>query len=186
MKKLCVFLSANSTKAIYTTAAKQLANIISQEQMTLIYGGAQVGLMGILADTVLENKGQVIGVFPDSLASNEIIHPGLTTLIKVNTMSERKTPMANMADSFIVMPGGLGTLEEFLEVWNAKKIGQHNKPIGVLNTNGYFDKFLEFMQTAEKEQFVNTNQNNLITVSDSPEELIKKMRGDTPHAGFRL
>jgi uncharacterized protein (TIGR00730 family) len=176
MKNLCVFLSANKTKAIYTEAVKQLARIISQEKITLIYGGAKVGLMGTLADTVLENQGQVVGVIPTSLNPDEIAHPGLTQLYTVETMPERKAMMSYLADSFIIVPGGLGTMEEFLEVWNAKKIGLHDKPIGLLNINRYFDKFLQFMQIAEQEQFVKTSQNNLITVSDSPEELITQMR----------
>lgn len=166
--KVCVFLGAKEGKSpLYRENARLLGLELVKQHCTLIYGGACNGLMGVLADTVLQAGGEVIGVMPATLP-NELQHPQLTTLHVVDTMQERKALMADLADAFIVFPGGLGTLEEAFEVWNAKKIGLHNKPLGFLNINGYFNTLISFLKECSAEHFIPANQLQQVKIIENP------------------
>jgi uncharacterized protein (TIGR00730 family) len=138
--RICVFCGSKSgNNELYTSAAREMGRSLAQRGIDLVYGGGRVGLMGALADAALLAGGAVIGVIPQSLVQREIQHTGLTELHIVQTMHERKTQMAELADGFIALPGGAGTFEEILEQWTWAQLGIHQKPCGFLNTNGYFD-----------------------------------------------
>jgi uncharacterized protein (TIGR00730 family) len=158
----------------YLTMAKQLALAMVEANIDIIYGGGNVGLMGVMADTALIAGGKVIGVIPQSLVDYEVAHEGLTDLHIVDSMHERKALMAKLADGFIMLPGGPGTWEEFFEVVTWAKLGYHHKPCGVLNTNGYYDHLLQFMHHAVKESFLHTDHHEMIIVGDSPSVLLQQ------------
>ena len=140
--------------------------------MRVVYGGASVGLMGTIADTVLAEGGEVIGVIPGTLVEREIAHRRLTELRVVETMHERKAGMAALADAFVALPGGLGTLEELFEIWTWGQIGLHAKPYGVLNTDGYYDPLIGFLDHAVREGFVREAQRSSLVVAADPDELL--------------
>lgn len=140
--------------------------------MRVVYGGASVGLMGVVADAVLAEGGEVIGVIPGTLVEREIAHRRLTELRVVETMHERKAGMAALADVFVALPGGLGTLEELFEIWTWGQIGLHAKPYGLLNTAGYYDPLIEFLDHAVREGFVREAQRSALVVSSDPDELL--------------
>ena len=140
--------------------------------MRVVYGGASVGLMGTIADAVLAEGGEVIGVIPGALVEREIAHRRLTELRVVETMHERKAGMAALADAFVALPGGLGTLEELFEIWTWSQIGLHAKPYGLLNTAGYYDPLIEFVDHAVREGFVRERQRSSLVVASDPEELL--------------
>ena len=146
--------SSPGRTTVYAEAARVLAKTLVTRGVHLVYGGASVGIMGVLADRMLEMQGRVIGVMPEDLQKKEIGHPGLTELHVVPSMHERKAMMANLADGFIAMPGGAGTLEEIFEVWTWAQLGYHKKPVGVLNVDGYFDHLLQFLDHAVDERFL--------------------------------
>lgn len=156
MKKLTVFLgSNNSTNPLFINAAHELAELLATEKVTLVYGGSTTGLMGKLADATLAAGGEVIGVFPEHIQSNESPHPGLTKLINVNSFAERIAVMQQLADGFMVFPGGLGTLEELFIVWNQIRLGLLKKPIGILNIENYYSRLHEFLiDEMQKENFI--------------------------------
>ena len=156
----------------YAAAADGLGRSLAARDVTLVYGGASVGLMGVVADAALAAGGSVIGVLPRALSDLEIGHPGLTELRVVETMHERKTMMADTSDAFIALPGGLGTLEETFEVWTWSQLGVHAKPVGFLNVNGYFDRLLAFLDHAVAEGFVTSRHRRFACVSTSPDDLI--------------
>lgn len=172
MKKICVLLGANiGQHPAYIQAAKQLGYELCKRNITLIYGGGRLGLMGILADTILKQGGQVIGIITKSLYDKEA-HLNLSELIIVESMQERKKLMMQLSDGFIALPGGLGTLEEIFEIWNAAKIDIHHKPLGLLNINHYFDKLLTFINHAIEEDFLKSEALSLIKISDHHSILI--------------
>lgn len=180
MKQAGIFISANyAENAVFTEITKQLARELVRRDMGVVYGGASVGLMGVLADTVLHLQGNVVGVIPTALVEKEISHTRLTQLHQVDSMQARKKLLAELSDIFIVMPGGLGTLEEFFEIWNAAKIGLHQKPIGLLNVDGYFDDLLQFINKAIEKGFIHSSHRNLIAVSDDPAALLDQMKART-------
>lgn len=180
MKQVGIFISANDAEnALFTEITKQLAHELVRRDMGVVYGGASVGLMGILADTVLNLRGSVVGVIPSVLVEKEISHTRLTQLYQVDSMQARKKLISDLSDLFIVMPGGLGTLEEFFEIWNAAKIGLHCKPIGLLNVDGYFDDLLQFINSAVEKGFIHSSHLNLIAVSDDPSTLLDQMKAST-------
>lgn len=173
LKKVCVFIGASiGSDNQYIEKTKQLAKELVSRNLSIVYGGANNGLMGVLANTALEMKGEVIGVMPDVLVEKEIAHQQLTQLHQVNSMQERKKLLFELSDAFIVLPGGLGTLEELFEVWNAAKIGLHHKRIGLLNIDGYFNHLLEFLKDAVNKGFLKEAHLNLICVSDNPSHLL--------------
>ncbi|MDR4504971.1 MAG: TIGR00730 family Rossman fold protein [Candidatus Scalindua sp.] len=173
MKRICVFCGSNrGARIAYTDVAQQLGKAIVSKGLGLVYGGGDVGLMGIIADAVLQKKGEVIGVIPHSLAKKEVAHSGLTELRLVASMHERKAMMEELSDGFIAMPGGFGTLEELFEVVTWAQLGLHSKPIGLLNVEGFFDLLLEFLNHVHKERFVQAKYRHLILKSHSPEKLL--------------
>ena len=158
----------------YSEAARKLGTALTSRQLGLVYGGGDIGLMGILADTVLANGGQVVGVIPRPLVRRELAHEGLSELRVVSSMHERKAEMAALAEAFIALPGGLGTLEELLEVWTWAQLGIHRKPCGLLNVDGYYDRLLEFLDHTVGEQFVQPKYRSMMIVEDSPGKLLDR------------
>lgn len=175
MKSICVFMSANLGKTpAYWEVTKKLGLELASKSFQLIYGGSRTGLMGMLADTVLKSGGRVTGVMSKVLPGEET-HLGLTHLHTVESMQQRKKLMGELADGFIIMPGGLGTLEEFFEFWNAAKLGLHDKPIVLFNIENYFNKFLEFIDHAVTEHFLQPVHRNILKVSNDPCQLLDVM-----------
>jgi uncharacterized protein (TIGR00730 family) len=181
MKKICVFCgSSMGNKAVYRETAKQLADLFVKENIGMVYGGANVGLMKILADRLLKAGKEVIGVMPGSLVKNEVAHTELEHFIEVETMSERKNLMAEMSDAFIALPGGFGTLDELSEVLTYNQLRICDKPLGFLNIAGYYDKFLDFIDHAVEEGFVREEHRKNLIVSDNVEELMQKLKAYKP------
>ena len=176
MKSLCVFLAANvGSNPIYGEAIQQLGRELAQRNITCVYGGSNTGLMKLLADSVLAAGGDVIGVTVKALHDKEIFHSGLTELHITDNMHERKSMMAELAEGFITFPGGIGTFEEFFEVYTWKKLGFHNKPCGLLNVNNYFAPILQMLDNAEQEGFLQPEDKNLLVQSDAVVELLNQM-----------
>jgi uncharacterized protein (TIGR00730 family) len=148
---------------------------MAAREITLVYGGGNVGLMGAVADSVLAAGGEVIGVIPQALVDKEVAHNGLSDLRVVGSMHERKSLMADLADGFIALPGGLGTLEEFCEVATWTQLGLHTKACGLLNVDGFYDGLLSFLNHATEEKFIRIEHRSIVLVEEDPVELIKKM-----------
>lgn len=175
MKSIAVFCgSSEGVSPIYKEAAIKLGQVLANNQITLIYGGANVGLMGAVADAVLEHGGQVIGILPHFLQSREIAHTGLTELIMVESMHERKAKMAELADGFIALPGGPGTMEEYFEIFTWGQLGLHEKPCGLLNINHYFDPLLAMFDVMERERFMQPKYRPMVITDDTPEGMLQK------------
>ncbi len=175
MKRICVFCgSSPGAKPDYIQTARLLGRTLAKMKITLVYGGASVGTMGQLAKSCLESGGEVIGVIPKKLVEMEVSYKGLTRLHVVETMHERKAMMAELADGFIAMPGGLGTIEEFFEVLTWAQLGMHRKPCGLLNICHFYDKLMDFLDLTVEEQFVEINHRGMIQIDESPEGLLKK------------
>lgn len=173
IKNICIYCGAH--KGIlpqYAEAARQFADAMFAAGVNLVYGGANVGLMGVLADRMLSHGGKVIGVMPKSLISNELAHTELTELHIVDTMSERKKLLFDLSDAFVMLPGGVGTLDEFFEMITLAQIGLHNKPRGILNTANYYDDLLKFLQYSISQNFWNTPNRERVIVNANPEELL--------------
>ena len=187
MQRICVFCGSSSgARPAYVRAARLLAAELVQRKIGLVYGGGQVGLMGTLADAALSQGGQVIGVIPGPLASKELAHPRLTEMRVVGSMHERKATMASLVDGFIALPGGLGTLEETLEILTWAQLGIHRKPIGILNVEGYYDGLLRFLSHAVREEFVRPEYFALLLFGDTPAELLDKFAAWEPPALRRV
>ncbi len=173
MRRICVFCgSSPGADPRYAAAARSLGAEIARRGLALVYGGASVGLMGVVADAALAGGGEVIGVLPFPLARKEIAHPGLTDLRIVDSMHERKAQMVELSDGFIALPGGVGTLEEFFEVLTWAQLGLHAKPCGVLDVGGYFDPLLRFLDDAVEARFVKPKHRALVLVDEHPESLL--------------
>ncbi|MDN3672545.1 TIGR00730 family Rossman fold protein [Flavobacterium branchiarum] len=176
MNRITVFCGSSfGNKKEYETQAFLLGQILSENNIDLVYGGAKVGLMGAVADGVLNKKGKVIGILPDFLMKKEIAHDGLTELIIVKSMHERKTKMNELSDGVIALPGGFGTLEEFFEMLTWAQLGLHKKPIGILNIDGFYDLLLEFILKMVNEGFLKEINQQMIIVSANPQDLLHKM-----------
>jgi uncharacterized protein (TIGR00730 family) len=176
MKSICVYLGAKPGKGEYLNeAAIKLGQLIAKKKIRLIYGGSSHGLMGILANEVLAYGGQVTGIMPKSILEIEKPLSTIDELIITDTMQERKQLLQQHADAFIVMPGGLGTLEEAFETWNAIKIGLFQKPIGFLNLNHFYDGLFSFMTGCEQEGFITSKQLNIPLIESNPEKLLDGM-----------
>ena len=176
MKRICVFAGSNSgANAEYLAGARELGRALAERQIGLVYGGARVGLMGALADEALSGGGHVIGVIPEALVTKEIAHRGLSELRVVKSMHERKAMMADLADGFVALPGGWGTLEEFFEVLTWGQLGLHRKACGLLNVQGYFDRLLAFADHCVEEGFVKGEHRAMISVSGSPNVLLDSL-----------
>lgn len=176
IKNITVFCGSSEGKnASYLEAAKELGRDLASQDRTLIYGGAQVGCMGAIANSTLENRGNVIGVIPQKLKDVEIAHEGLTELHVVATMHERKAKMASLSDGFIALPGGAGTLEEWFEVFTWAQLSYHQKPCGLLNVNGFYDPLLSMIDHTIQEGFMKETYRDLIIVDTDPKKLLEKM-----------
>ncbi|MFT5208403.1 MAG: hypothetical protein ACI9CE_000117 [Flavobacterium sp.] len=176
MNKICVYCGSSSGKSPeYLEYASVLAGAFVARNIGLVYGGANVGIMGELANTVLEGGGDVIGVIPQSLVDKEVSHQGLTELKVVDTMHERKAIMAEISDGFIALPGGLGTLEELFEVLTWSQLGFHKKPCGILNINHFYEKLSLFLDHAVDEEFIKPIHREMLLVEDEPEVLLAAM-----------
>ena len=181
MKSICVFCGSNrGGRAGYATETRDLASALVGAGLSLVYGGGRVGLMGELANEVLRLGGQVTGVIPRSLVEREVGHTGLTDLRVVETMHERKALMADLADGFIALPGGLGTLEEIFEVWTWAQLGMHRKPVAFMDIGGYFGPLVEFLDQATREGFVRRQHRAIAIIERDPIALIAKMREYAP------
>lgn len=177
MKRLAVFCGSNNgVSDVYRDGAIELGKELAKRDITLVYGGASVGMMGVLADTVLKEGGQVIGVIPRVLEEREISHSHLTELYTVDTMHERKAKMAELADGFITLPGGPGTMEEFFEVFTWAQIGLHQKPCGLLNINHYYDLLISMFDHMMGQGFLQEKNRSIITVDSNASALIDKFQ----------
>lgn len=172
-QRLCVFCGSSSgSDPEYSLAAADLGRLIGARGLGLVYGGSNIGLMGILADSALASGASVTGVIPHALAEKEVAHRGLTDLRIVQTMHERKALMADLADAFIAMPGGYGTFDELCEILTWAQLGIHTKAVGLLNTLGYWDPFLRFLDHAVEAGFLKPGHRRLIEVRSTAEELV--------------
>lgn len=175
MKRLCIFCgSSTGAHPDYARAATDMGSLLVREKMSLVYGGGGIGLMGTVANAVLEGGGEVIGIIPKALARKEVAHQSLTDLRVVQSMHERKALMAELADGFLALPGGLGTFDEFFEILTWAQLGFHGKPCALLNVNGYFDGMLAFLKHSQQEGFVRQeNLDSLLVDTDGPRILDK-------------
>ena len=175
MNRICIYCGSSlGAGDVYIEAAKDLAGLLVSSHIGLVYGGATGGLMGVLADAVLDAGGHVSGVIPQALRDKEIAHQGLTELHVVKSMHERKSLMAVLADGFVAMPGGFGTLEEIVEVLTWGQLQFHSKPCGLLNVAGFFDDFLAFLDHAQDRGFLRPQHRDMLLVADTPAELLDR------------
>ena len=178
MKSICVYCASNSgSSPKFQEGAEALGRTLATNGKSLVYGGGKVGLMGALADAVLASGGNVIGVIPHALKDRELAHNGLTELITVADMHERKLTMANLADAFIALPGGIGTMEELFEVFTWLQLEFHSKPIGLLNIEGYYDELLSFLNRMVTCGFVQRSHLDLLIIDTDPIRLLERMDG---------
>jgi len=176
MQSVCVFCGSHrGRRPEYFHAAAQCGRLLAERGLTVVYGGGSVGLMGALADAALEAGGRVVGVIPRRLARKELMHCNVQTMYVVQSMHERKALMARLADAFVALPGGLGTLEELFEVVTWAQLGYHRKPIGLLNTCGYFEPLLALLDHAVAEGFVRPEHRGLVVVADDPATLLDRL-----------
>lgn len=177
MKSIGVFCGANAGgNKLYSEAAALLGKLMAEQSVQLVYGGGKVGLMGVIADSVLAEGGRAVGVIPQSLVDKEVAHQGLQELIVVETMHERKAIMAARSDAFVAMPGGFGTFDEICEIITWNQLGILKKPVAFYNTNGYYDKFFEMIDHAVAEGFVKLDQRKNIIVESDPFILFQKVK----------
>ena len=183
MKSICVYCgSSPGRQEAYSDAARELARSLVDRNIRLVYGGASVGIMGLLADTVLQLGGQAVGVIPEALVRREVAHKRLTELHITQSMHERKMLMAELSDGFIALPGGIGTLEELFEVWTWAQLGLHKKPCGLLNIAGYFDSLATFLGHAVAEQFIKPAHHSILIVERDSKVLLDRFGGYEPPA----
>ena len=186
MFRLCVFCgSASGVRPAYLAAARELGRLLGERGAGLVYGGASVGLMGALADAALAAGAEVDGVIPRALVEREIAHAGLTRLHVVEGMHARKARMAELADAFVALPGGLGTLEELFEVWTWAQLGVHDKPLALLDVDGYFAPLLAFLAHAEAEGFVRADVRAMLLEASDPDDLFARLARHHPPSGER-
>lgn len=177
IKRIAVYCgSAAGASEIYRLEAVKFAQILVEQGITLVYGGASVGIMGTVADTVLREGGKAIGVIPALLEGREIAHKNLTELHRVSTMHERKSKMIELADGFVALPGGFGTLDEFAEVFTWSQIGLHQKPVGLMNINNYYDPLLSLISKMTDEQFMQEKYRHMAVVETDGNALIRRFR----------
>jgi len=173
---ICVYCGSRpGTEPAFAEAAREVGLWIAQNKGQLVYGGGHNGLMGMMADACLQAGGRVVGVIPKALVEKEWAHSGCSELHVVENMHERKRLMAERADAFLAMPGGIGTFEEFFEVWTWRQLGYHDKPVGLLNIKGYYDNLLAFLSTSVQQGFMNAEQMQLIRSGTNTELLLKSL-----------
>lgn len=181
MRRVCVFCgSREGTRPSYAEAARLVGKTLARRGIGVVYGGGRVGLMGAVADAVLEEGGEVVGVIPEALLAREIAHEGLTKLHVVSSMHERKRLMAGLSDGFVTLPGGYGTFEEFLEVLSWAQLGMHGKPCGLLDVDGYYQPLATLFDEAVNEGFVPPHHRPLVLMKRDPELLLDAMVRYTP------
>ena len=181
MQRICVFAgSSQGNRAEYIQGTESLGKELVRRGLGLVYGGGAVGLMNILANSVLEEGGEVVGVIPRALVDREVEHRGLTELHEVSSMHERKALMADLADGFIALPGGFGTFDELFEILTWAQLGIHQKPIGILNIAGYFDPLLHFIQHVTREGFIHSAHLILLHYETEPGPLLEKFSQHSP------
>jgi uncharacterized protein (TIGR00730 family) len=181
MKSVCVFCgSSPGASPAYAEAAARLGRAIAGRGLTLVYGGGHVGLMGVVADAALGAGGRVVGVIPEALEAKELAHRSLTDLRVVGSMHERKALMSELADGFIALPGGIGTLEEWFEVWTWSQLGIQRKPCGLLNAAGYYDHLLAFLDHVTAERFLAPDHRAMVLVDDDATRLLDRLAGYRP------
>ena len=181
MKQICVFCGSSvGGRTLYSETARQLATFMLKKEITLVYGGANVGLMGILADTMLAGGGKVIGVMPTSLVEREVAHNGLTEMHIVAGMQERKAMMWDLFDAFISLPGAYGNLDELFEVLTWNQLAIINKPVGLLNIEGFYDPLITMLDGAVREKFLRPEHRNLLQIDDDFERMLEKFESFRP------
>ena len=174
IKKISVFCGAHLGKSpAYNDAAKEIGKLLASKKIELVFGGGNVGLMKTVSDTVIQNGGRATGIVLNSLHEFELTNPRITKTIITHSLFERKEKFLNLSDAFIVLPGGVGSMDELLEVMVSNQLGGINKPLGVLNTNGYYDSFINWLQRSVDDQFVSIENQNQVLVSDSPKTLLE-------------
>jgi uncharacterized protein (TIGR00730 family) len=179
MKRITVFCgSSPGTAAIYRQQAYLLGKTMAENNLSLIYGGSKTGLMGAVANGVIENSGKAIGVLPHFLKAKEVAHVNLSELIMVDTMHERKARMNEISDAAIALPGGFGTLEELFEMLTWAKLGLHQKPVGILNTDGFYDDLMSLMENMAEKGFISTADKQMLLVSSSVVELLELLKNN--------
>lgn len=184
---VCVYCGSRAgARAAYADAARAVGQAIGARGWRLVYGGGAVGLMGIVADAALQAGAPVLGVIPRSLQALEVGHQGLTDLQVVDTMHQRKQRMAEAADAFLALPGGIGTFEELFEVWTWRQLGYHSRPIGLLNVAGYYDRLIALMESTVTEDFVSPTARAFLEVGDDPEELLDRLARPGQSGDFHL
>ena len=185
--RICVFCGTNAgERPEYGAAARELGKLLAGEGIELVYGGASVGIMGELADAVHEHGGHVTGIIPQQLMKKEAAHTGIPDLIVVASMHQRKSQMADLSDGFIVLPGGIGTLEGYFEILTWGQLRIHSKPSGILNVAGYFDSLIGFLDHAVAEGFLEQEHRDMIVVESDPRKLLERLKEYAPDEGERL
>lgn len=181
LRRVCVFCGASSgVRPAYAAAARELGGVLARRGITLVFGGGSIGLMGEVADGALAAGGEVIGVITRLLQDRELGHKRVTRLDVVGTMHERKALMAKLADAFVALPGGLGTLDETFEILAWAQLGIHSKPVGLLNTAGYYDSLMTFLDHVERERFLRLNHRTDVFFDADCERLLDKLAGAAP------
>ena len=181
MKKICVFCGSSSgNDPVYEEYARKLASVLNINNQSLVYGGGSVGLMGVIADELLRLGGEVIGVIPEFLADLEVDHKGLTKMITVDSMHERKKIMSELSDAFIAMPGGFGTLEEIAEIITWAQLGLVRKPIGLLNVNGYWDPLVNMLDHMVDVRFLKPENRSMLQIDNDPVSLLASLQNYIP------
>jgi len=176
MRSICVFCGSSSgAQSVYADAAREMGRTLAERRLRLVYGGGHVGLMGVLADAAMAAGGDVIGVITEGLQLREVGHRGLADLRVMPSMHERKALMASLSDAFVALPGGAGTLDELFEAWTWTQLGIHRKPIGVLNTAGYYDPLLTFLSRAVAERFIRADDLASVVVEPEPAPLLDRL-----------
>lgn len=183
LKSIAVFCgSSEGTDEVIIEQASKLGEVIAKQNITLVYGAAKIGVMGHVAQKALDNQGKVIGVIPEFLKRKEVVHLGLDELITTNNMHERKLKIQEISDGFITLPGGFGTFEELFEITTWGQLGLHEKPIGLLNINGFYNDLIAMFETMVAKGFLKSENLDLLIVEDSIETLLKKMKAYKPRA----
>jgi len=181
LHSICVFCGSSAgARGEYAAAAQAMGNLLAQRGIRVVYGGGNVGLMGVLADAALAAGGQVLGVIPQMLVDRELAHRGIGELRIVGSMHERKALMAELSDAFIALPGGMGTFEELCEVLTWAQLGIHAKPVGILNTRGYYDALIQLFDRALSEQFLRPEHRRLLLTAAEPAELLRLLAAKQP------
>jgi uncharacterized protein (TIGR00730 family) len=176
-QNICVYCgSSGRSPDIYKDAAIEMGRIIGETGLTLVYGGGSVGLMGLVANSTLEHGGKAIGIIPRHIEAREIGHPDLTELHVVDSMHTRKNMMVDRSDAFVILPGGIGTMDEFFEIMTWRQLGLHDKPIVVVNVNGYWTTIIETLEVMVREKFLRQEDRDCVQVVDRPDQVLEALK----------